>query len=90
MLLLLVGAEQKAMESKTDEGRHRWVMAGGYFCVCFVLSLRSPEGLMLDLEGLLQYDDPTSDDVIIPLLGRFKGEHHAKQHLMISVATIVV
>ena len=43
---------------------------------------------MLDLEGLLQHNDPTNlDEVIVPLLGRFKGEHHAKQHLMISVAT---
>lgn len=42
---------------------------------------------MADLEGLLKFHDPTSDEVVIPLLGRFKGEHHAKQHLLISCAT---
>jgi hypothetical protein len=42
---------------------------------------------MTDLEGLMHLHDPLSDEVIIPLLGRFKGEHHAKQHLLISCGT---
>lgn len=84
---LLGRVEERARESPLPEDRFKWVMAGGYFCICFVLSLRSPEGLMMDLEGLLQFFDPSSDDVIVPLLGRFKGEHHAKQHLLISCAT---
>jgi hypothetical protein len=86
MHCLLEGAENKAMTAGTEESRHKWVMAGGYFCICFVLSLRSPEGLMADLEGMLQHFDQNSEEVVVPLLGRFKGEHHAKQHLMISVA----
>jgi hypothetical protein len=85
--LLLQGAEQRARVADTVDERHKWVMAGGYFCICFVLSLRSPEGLMADLEGLLRFHVPTSDEVVVPLLGRFKGEHHAKQHLLISCAT---
>lgn len=86
MHCLLEGVENKARIAETGEDRQKWVMAGAYFCICFVLSLRSPEGLMADLEGLLQHNDPTSDEVVVPLLGRFKGEHHSKQHLMISVA----
>jgi hypothetical protein len=82
---LLEGTEARATGAESVTDRHKWVMAGGYFCICFVLSLRSPEGLMADLEGLLKYHDPTSEEVVVPLLGRFKGEHHAKQHLMISV-----
>ena len=35
----------------THRGRAAYV--GGYYCKCFVLSLRSSEGLMADLEGLL-------------------------------------
>jgi hypothetical protein len=86
MHCLLDGIENKARGAESVEERQRWVMAGGYFCICFVFSLRSPEGLMADLEGLLQHHDPTSEEVVVPLLGRCKGEHHAKQHLMISVA----
>jgi hypothetical protein len=84
MHLLLERVEERAREAVQIDDRHKWVMAGGYFCVCFVLSLRSPEGLMADLEGLLEHHDPTSEEVVVPLLGRFKGEHHAKQHLLIS------
>ena len=87
MHLLLEGVEEKARGAEEMEERHRWVMAGAYFCICFVLSLRSPEGLMADLEGLLKYHDVSSEEVVVPLLGRFKGEHHAKQHLLISCAT---
>ena len=54
------------------------------FLCLFVLSLRSPEGLMADLEGLIRFYDKESDEVVIPLLGRFKGEHHVKQHLLTS------
>ena len=87
MHLLLEGVEDKARGASAVEERHKWVMAGAYFCICFVLSLRSPEGLMADLEGLIQYHNPTANEVVVPLLGRFKGEHHAKQHLLISCAT---
>ena len=41
---------------------------------------------MTDLEGLIKYHDETEENVVIPLLGRFKGEHHAKQHLLSSRA----
>jgi hypothetical protein len=88
MHYLLAGVEERARVANSESLRHKWVMAGGYFCICFVLSLRSPEGLMTDLEGLLQYYDPdVENEVVVPLLGRFKGEHHAKQHLLTSVAT---
>ena len=51
-----------------------------------MLSLRGPEGLMADLEGSMNYLDEDSDLVVVPLLGRFKGDHHSKQHLLTSVA----
>jgi hypothetical protein len=82
---LLSNCERRAMEAADCLAtQHKWVMAGGYFCICFVLSLRSPEGLMADLEGLIHYFSRETENVIIPLLGRFKGEHHAKQHLLLS------
>lgn len=86
MHCLLDGVETRARGAASVDERHKWVLAGAYFCICFVLSLRSPEGLMADLEGLLKYHNAASDEVVVPLLGRFKGEHHAKQHLLISCA----
>lgn len=81
---LLSGCERRAMGSTTTVEKHKWVLAGGYYCICFVLSLRSPEGLMADLEGLIHYFNREKENVLVPLLGRFKGEHHAKQHLLLS------
>ena len=63
--------------------RDKWIMAGSYFCFCYVLSLRSPEGLMVDLSGLIEFNRIAGRSfVIIPLLGRVKGEDHMRQHLM--------
>lgn len=81
---LLQGCEKRSRSASVIKERHKWVLAGGYFCVCFVLSLRSPEGLMADLEGLLQFYDQTSPNIVVPLLGRVKGEHHVRQHLLLS------
>ena len=80
----LAKAEDRARVSETIQEKEKWIMCGAYFCFCYVLSLRSPEGLMTDLEGFIKFHDDECEDVIIPLLGRFKGEHHAKQHLISS------
>ena len=82
MTELLGLAELKALRGADLEERHKWVMAGGYFCLCFVLSLRSTEGLLADLEGKIEHFDESAPNVIIPLLGRFKGEDHSSKHLM--------
>lgn len=78
--------ELKAHGTDVQSERNKWILGGTYFVICFVLSLRSPEGLMADLEGVIQFFDPDSDEVVVPLLGRFKGEHHVKQHLLTSCA----
>jgi hypothetical protein len=46
-----------------------------------------PRGLMADLEGLLRFYDQNSENIVIPLLGRVKGEHHVRQHLLLSQGT---
>ena len=83
---LLDKTDERAREAEAPAGRERWILAGTYFCICFVLSLRSPEGLMADLEGIKRYFERESSEVVVALLGRFKGEHHSKQHLLTSVA----
>jgi hypothetical protein len=87
MVDLLENVEKRAIAASVEAERHRWIMAGGYFCFCYVLSLRSSEGLLADLEGLIQYSDGNRSHVVIPLLGRFKGEDHSSQHLMHCVDT---
>lgn len=74
--------EQRVWDATTQDDKFKWIMAGGYFCVCFVVSLRSPEGLLCDLEGVLDHFDDSRSYVIIALLGKVKGEHHSRQHLM--------
>ena len=87
MLELLSRVERKAVSAPSDSNRHRWVMAGAYFCFSYVLSLRGSEGLLTDLEGMEEHFATREDWVVVPLLGRFKGEHHTKQHLMTCVNT---
>ena len=82
MAQLLQSAEQKVILSSDIDSRRKWVMAGCYFCVCFVLSLRSTEGLLADLEGMIEHFDESKSHVVVPLLGKVKGEDHARQHLM--------
>ena len=57
-------------------------MAGAYFCFCYVVSLRSSEGLMVDVDGIREFGVGDPDYVIVPLLGQVKGEDHTRQHLI--------
>jgi hypothetical protein len=42
---------------------------------------------MVDLEGLREFNPAGSErpSTVVPLLGRVKGEHHTRQHLLTSV-----
>jgi hypothetical protein len=82
MIHLLRACAERSVESETLEDRERWIMAGAYFCFCFVLSLRSTEGLMTDLQGLLTYREASDIFVIVPLKGQVKGESHTRHHLL--------
>jgi hypothetical protein len=86
MRLSNLGGEEHKAE------RERLIFAGTYFAISYVLSLRGPEGLLLELEGCRKYHnskfrgegDP-EENVIIALLGQVKGEHNERQHLLPSV-----
>jgi hypothetical protein len=82
MLVLLGAVEQRVVDASDLPTKYKWMMAGGYFCICYVVSLRSTEGLLCDLEGLLEHFHEDRNYVIIPLLGQVKGEHHSRQHLL--------
>jgi hypothetical protein len=74
--------ESRILLSTSKIEREKWVIAGAYFCFCYVLSLRSPEGLMVDLPGLFEFSEKRVDCVVIPLLGQVKGEDHTRHHLL--------
>jgi hypothetical protein len=82
MTQLLAVVEQRVADSGTNEGRMKWLLTGGYFVICYVVSLRSTEGLLCDLEALIEHYDENRSYQIIPLLGQVKGEHHSRQHLL--------
>lgn len=84
---LLSLAETKIRSSSDMDDRYRWVMAGAYFCFCYVVSLRSSEGLMVDVAGIRDLGEASLDHVVIPLLGQVKGEDHTRQHLIHCVNT---
>jgi hypothetical protein len=52
-------------------------MAGAYFSIMYVDSLRGPEGLPVDLKGLRRnfMKGLEEDYVIVALLGQVKGEN---------------
>ena len=60
--------DERAREAGSPTGRERWFLAGTYFCICFVLSFRSPEGLMADLEGIIRFFGRESSEVVVALL----------------------
>ena len=82
MMKLLIGVESRIVTSSDTFERLKWMMAGAYFCFCYVVSLRSSEGLMVDVAGITEFGDQSADHVIIPLLGQVKGEDHTRQHLI--------
>jgi hypothetical protein len=82
---------EERLESKTLDAsyRRRLVMAGAYFAICYVDSLRGPEGLLLDLGGLRRNFVKGEDKkyVIVALRGQVKGEHGEREHLLPTAST---
>ena len=67
------------VKSSTGYEKHMLILAGAFSAICFCRSFRGHEVFLTDLKGLIDTNSkplksgPT-DYVIIPLLGRFKGE----------------
>ena len=59
-------------------------MAGAYFAITYINSLRGPEGLLVDLGGLQKNFMKGLDKhyIIMALLGQVKGEHGEREHLL--------
>jgi hypothetical protein len=65
--------------------KHQWLVFGTFIVVSYVLSLRGPEGLLLDIEGVRKHQREEEEDYfIIALRGKIKGEHADRCHLFPS------
>jgi len=82
LLELINFIERKIQETDDLPDKHRWLVFLTYTSVSYVVSLRGPEGFLLDLSGLNQYWNHSKDYTVIALLGRIKGEHHDLSHLI--------
>lgn len=78
--------EQKIQaEVQSPQDRDRWVVFNAYAVVSYVISLRGSEGLLLDLGSLIRlWKRGEGEYVIIPLLGKLKGESFDNCHLIPS------
>jgi hypothetical protein len=77
LLLLVLELVNRKIESATSGGEEaNWIVFGTYVVITYVVSLRGSEGLLLDLQGLLEHKpvDDNPNFFLIPLLGKVKGE----------------
>ena len=86
---ILFHLKRELLDVETTHERRRWIASvGTLFTLTFVLGLRGNEILMLDLSGLInhieqgKYEKPSY--VVIPLLGKFKGEDYNRYHLLLA------
>ena len=79
LLKMLHNYDLELLSIKVSSTRKRFVkMVMTYFVISFVGALRGGEGLMLEATSLATYSQEGAREkvpfVLIPLLGRFKGE----------------
>ena len=85
---LLAVCEERYKSSDMCDTASDWIIAGTYFATGYVCSLRGPEGLLVDLEelpGMIYQTNP--DEIVIPLLGKVKGETNARRSEFASLST---
>ena len=82
-LRMLEDVEVRIDSAASVRELNRWVVFHSYAVVCYVLSLRGSEGLLLDLEGLHRHWG-TGDGtyVVVTLQGTIKGESNDRDHLL--------
>ena len=86
MLALLTHLDSLIVNSPDAHTTYTLRMAGAFYAVAYVLSLRGPEGLLLDLEGSLkERNRALTQYIVVALWGKIKEEHHEQSHLLLSV-----
>jgi hypothetical protein len=83
MLRVLKEAEVRIDGATSPAELNRWIVFNTYATVCYVVSLRGSEGLLLDLGGLnRKWGVGREKYVVIALLGKIKGETGDRAHLL--------
>jgi len=85
LLRILNLAQDKYERAKNIEIKHAWGIFKLYANVCYIISLRGNEALLIDLAGIIKYNTEDRDHVIITILGKVKGESQNINHLVPSV-----
>ena len=74
--------ETKIVVEDDNETSHLWRVFLVYVVLSYSLSLRGPEGFLIDLTGLNQHWKDDRNYLIISLFGRIKGEKYDLTHLI--------
>jgi hypothetical protein len=83
LLATVRSIEDKIETSPSARELNRWTVLHTFVVVTYVVSLRGPEGFLLDLDGCNRHwKEGASDHFIIALRGKIKGEHNARCHLL--------
>ena len=82
LLRVIRKAEEFMNISEDEEEEHLWLVFTVYVVVSYVISLRGPEGFLLDLSSLNKHWNHSSSYTVIGLLGRLKGERNDLCHLI--------
>jgi hypothetical protein len=84
LLKLLSEVELRIDDAPSPRDLNRWIVFHSYVVVTYVVSLRGPEGLLLDLAGLRRNWGTGSDGTyfFVALLGKIKGEQYDRCHLI--------
>ncbi len=81
-LMKVLEVEWQGAENEDGQQKELVASIGAYSLIAFGGSFRGSEVFLTDLQGLCKYlGELNGDHVIIPLLGRFKGELHSRYHL---------
>jgi hypothetical protein len=82
-LKVLEDVELRIAGAPSVRDLNRWIVFHAYAVVCYVLSLRGREGLLLDLEGLHRHWGAGDGSyVVVTLQGTIKGETNDRDHLL--------
>jgi len=79
---LIFSLENKLEALEDSDEQHIYISTITYIIVSYVISLRGPEGFLLDLEGLNKHLNYSSEYSVITLRGRLKGEQNDSDHLI--------
>lgn len=86
-LLNSIQSELNSYNGLTGDRPRELIMAAGYVCVAFGYSLRGNEAFWVDADRLIKHielgrEDPNIPHIVVPILGKFKGEDGDRMHLL--------